>query len=80
MCLLNKKPSENIFTFPFIKYLFHLIVNTMFSYSIHASVSTIFSKTEVSWVVHSRDDKEVGVSHEVKSPKNQPQFFQITMG
>ena len=31
-------------------------------------------------MVHSRDDKEVGVAHEVKSPKNQPQFSQITMG
>jgi len=25
-------------------------------------------------VAHSRDDEEVGVAHEVKSPKNQPQF------
>jgi len=31
-------------------------------------------------VVHSRDDEEVGVAHEVKSPKNQPQFSQTTMG
>ena len=37
----------------------------------------------ISWttiVVHSRDDKEVGVAHEVKSPENQPQFSQTTMG
>jgi len=31
-------------------------------------------------VVHSRDDKEVGIAHEVKSPKNQPLFSQTTMG
>jgi len=31
-------------------------------------------------VVHSRDDQEVGVAHEVKSPENQPQFSQKTMG
>jgi len=30
--------------------------------------------------VHSRDDEEVGVAHEVKSPVNQPQFSQKTMG
>jgi len=31
-------------------------------------------------VVHSRDDEEVGVTHEVKSPKNQLQFSEMTMG
>jgi len=31
-------------------------------------------------VVHSRDDEEIGVAHQVKSPKNQPQFSQTTMG
>jgi len=31
-------------------------------------------------VVHSRDNQEVGVAHEVKSPKNQPQFSQMTTG
>jgi len=31
-------------------------------------------------VVHSRENKEVGMAHEVKSPKNQPQFSQTTMG
>jgi len=31
-------------------------------------------------VVHSRDDKEVGVAHEVKSPENQPQISQMAMG
>jgi len=31
-------------------------------------------------VVHSRDDEEVGMAHEVKSPKNHPQFSQTTMG
>jgi len=31
-------------------------------------------------VVHSRDDQEVGVAHKVKSPKNQPEFSQMTMG
>jgi len=31
-------------------------------------------------VVQSRDDKEVGMAHELKSPKNQPQFSQTTMG
>jgi len=30
-------------------------------------------------VVHSRDDKEVGVAHKVKSPENQPQFSQTTI-
>jgi len=29
---------------------------------------------------YSRDDQEVGVAHEVKSPENQPQFSQMTMG
>jgi len=31
-------------------------------------------------VVHSRDDQEVGVAHKVKSPENQPQFSQTTIG
>jgi len=31
-------------------------------------------------VVHSRDDQEVGMNHEVKSPEYQPQFSQTTMG
>jgi len=31
-------------------------------------------------VVHSRGDEEIGMAHEVKSPKNQPQFSQMTMG
>ena len=31
-------------------------------------------------MVHSRDDEEVGMAHEVKSPENQPQFSQTTMG
>jgi len=31
-------------------------------------------------VVHSRDNKEVGIAHEAKSPENQPQFSQTTMG
>ena len=31
-------------------------------------------------MVHSRDDEEVGMAHEVKSPENQPQFSQMTMG
>jgi len=31
-------------------------------------------------VVHGRDDKEVGMAHKVKSPENQPQFSQMTMG
>ena len=26
-------------------------------------------------VVHSKDDKEIGVTHEVKSPENHAQFF-----
>jgi len=37
----------------------------------------------VSWttiVVHNRDDQEVGMAHKVKSPENQPQFSQMTMG
>jgi len=29
---------------------------------------------------NSRDDQEVGVAHEVKSPENQPQFSQMRMG
>ena len=36
----------------------------------------------VSWtaiVVHSRDYEELGVAHEVKSPKIQPQFSQAAM-
>ena len=31
-------------------------------------------------MVYSSDDEEVGVANEVKSPKNQPQFSQTTMG
>jgi len=31
-------------------------------------------------VVHSRDDEEIGMAHEVKSPKNQPQFSRMMMG
>jgi len=31
-------------------------------------------------VVHSRDDEEVGVAHEVKSPENQSQISQMAMG
>ena len=30
--------------------------------------------------VHSRDNEGIGMAHEVKSPKNQPQFSQTTMG
>jgi len=30
-------------------------------------------------VVHSTDNQEVGVAHEVKSPENEPQFSQTTM-
>ena len=30
-------------------------------------------------MVHSRDYKEIGVAHAVKSHKNQPQFSQVTM-
>jgi len=38
---------------------------------------------QLSWttiVVHSRDDQEVGMAHEVKSPDNQPQFSHTMMG
>jgi len=31
-------------------------------------------------VIHSRDDQEVGVVHEVISPENQPQLSQTMMG
>jgi len=31
-------------------------------------------------MVCSRDDQEVGMAHEIASPKNQPQFSQVTMG
>ena len=31
-------------------------------------------------MVHSRDDQELGMAHEVKSPENQPQLSQMTMG
>ena len=31
-------------------------------------------------MVHSWDDQEVGVAHEVKSPENQPQFPQMMLG
>jgi len=31
-------------------------------------------------VVHSRDDEEVDVAHEVKSPENQPQISQMVIG
>jgi len=30
--------------------------------------------------VHNREDEEVGVAHEVKSPENQLKFSQMTMG
>ena len=29
---------------------------------------------------NSRDDEEIGVAHKVKSPVNQPQISQVTMG
>ena len=31
-------------------------------------------------MVHSKDDEEVGMAHEVKLPKNQPQVSHMTMG
>ena len=31
-------------------------------------------------MVHSRNDEEVGMAHEVKSSENQPQISQKTMG
>ena len=31
-------------------------------------------------MVHSRNNEEVGLAHEVKSLENQPQFSQMTMG
>jgi len=31
-------------------------------------------------VVHSKDDQEVGVAHEVKALENQPQFSQMMVG
>ena len=31
-------------------------------------------------MVHSREDEEVGMVHEVKSPENKTQFSQMTMG
>ena len=31
-------------------------------------------------MVHSRDDQEVNVAYKIKSPENQPQFSQMTMG
>jgi len=31
-------------------------------------------------VVHYRGNQGVGVAHKIKPPKNQPQFFQMTMG
>ena len=37
------------------------------------TVFTITNKVSIT-VVHSRDDKEVGTAHKVKSPKNQPKF------
>ena len=30
-------------------------------------------------VVHSRDDKGVGMTHKIMSPENQPQFYQTMM-
>ena len=32
------------------------------------------------YVVHSRDDQEVGMAHKAKSPENQPQLSQMMMG
>jgi len=46
--------------------------NTIHKYYLHTSWTTI--------VVHSRDDQEVDVAHKVKSPENQPQFSQPTIG
>jgi len=31
-------------------------------------------------VVHSRDNQEVGIAHDVKLPEKQPQFSQTMMG
>ena len=60
---------------------------SLFSWGNHTEVHYIMlqnSSYQYSWswttiVVHSRDDKELGEAHEVKSPENQPQISQIAM-
>ena len=42
--------------------------------------SPLFHHPYYTLVVHNRDDQEVGMAHKVKSPENQPQFSQTTMG
>jgi len=45
----------------------------------NATINQANSKHGLSRTTVNRDDEEVGVAHEVKSPENQPKFFQ-TMG
>jgi len=46
----------------------------------YIKVSHVFWISWTTTVVHSRNDKEVGMAHEVKTPENQLQFSQTTMG
>jgi len=47
---------------------------------LHPKRCAMHALSRTTIVVHSRDDKEVGIAHEVKSSKNQPQFSQMMMG
>ena len=45
-------------------------------------VDVLFTLVTLSYsmiILYSRDHKEVGVAHKIISPKNQPQFSQMTM-
>jgi len=41
---------------------------------------TLLCSSWTTIVVNSRDDQELGMAQEVKSPENQPQFSQTLMG
>ena len=77
-----------LFQFKFFHFIFQFqLLPIPLSWLVIAWITTDFIYTLklilISWttiVVHSRDNEEVGVAHEVKSPKNQPQFFQMMMG
>jgi len=57
------------------------VATLVFSSSLlHVITSCVLVISWTTIVVHSRDDQEVGVAHEVKSSENQPQFSQMTMG
>ena len=72
--------ADTYYTKPIIVYILESVTTVLHIvlWDIEKTSDLMLSWTTI--VVHSRDDKEEGVAHEVKSPKNQPQFSQTTMG